>query len=136
MGTWIGALGRLTVVPEPDERLLLEYIDFSIHTCPDGYARDEVFSNSWFFDINNKLISGIGKFAEPSVWYKCIKTCFFEARGYQLCGDPEFVGEFDLDLWELGRERESERIVWKQRVREIIKDLDDNEEYREYYLLY
>ena len=95
MGCWMGALGRLTIVPEPDNDLIMEYVDFSKSACPKEYNEDEVFHNSWYFDENNRLASGIGKFAEPSVWYGYLKEEFFEPRGYQLYGDPVFVGEVD-----------------------------------------
>ena len=70
MGVWMGALGRLTIIPEPDDKLIKEYVFFSEHTCPDLYKEDEVFPNSWFFDSENHLTSGIGKFSEPSIWYR------------------------------------------------------------------
>ena len=74
MGCWMGALGRLTIVPEPDNDLIMEYVDFSKSACPKEYKEDEVFHNSWYFDENNRLASGIGKFAEPSVWYGYLKN--------------------------------------------------------------
>ena len=122
MGCWIGASGRLTVQPEPDEQLIKEYVYFSNHTCPEVYCEDEIILNSWFFDSENRLISGIGKFAEPSVWYKHLNEFFFKPMGYRLCGDPGFVGEFDLDLWKLGEQRETERKLWDQRIRDLFKN--------------
>ncbi len=116
MGCWMGALGRLLIVPEPDNDLILEYSDFSKSACPEGYREDEVFSNPWYFDEKNRLASCIGKFSEPSVWYRCLKESFFEPRGYCLCGDPLFVGETDLDIWELGDSRHQEQQVWLKRV--------------------
>ena len=50
MGCWMGALGRLTIVPEPDNDLIMEYVDFSKSACPKEYKEDEVFHNSWYFD--------------------------------------------------------------------------------------
>ncbi len=44
MGVWIGALGRITVSPEPDDDLIREYIKFSNNTCPKGYSPDEIFN--------------------------------------------------------------------------------------------
>ena len=116
MGCWMGALGRLTIVPEPDNDLIMEYVDFSKRVCPKGYNEDEVFHNSWYFDENNRLASGIGKFAEPSVWYRCLKEEFFEPRGYHLYGDPVFVGEGDLNIWRFGEERYKEQQLWRERV--------------------
>lgn len=120
MGVWLGALGRLKVVPEPDDNLIREFIHFSWNTCPAGYSEDEIFRNTWFFDKENNLISGIGKFAEPSVWYDHLKKNFFEARGYQLIGDPNIVGECDLDMWKLGDQRNEEYVIWKQRVEKLM----------------
>lgn len=114
MGCWMGALGRLTIVPEPDNDLIMEYVDFSKSACPKEYNEDEVFHNSWYFDENNRLASGIGKFAEPSVWYGYLKEEFFEPRGYQLYGDPVFVGEVDLDIWKFGEERYKEQQLWRE----------------------
>lgn len=96
MGCWMGALGRLTIVPEPDNDLIMEYVDFSKSACPKEYNEDEVFHNSWYFDENNRLASGIGKFAEPSVWYGYLKEEFFEPRGYQLYGDPVLLVKWIL----------------------------------------
>ncbi len=127
MGVWSGALGRLTVVPEPDNNLILEYVDFSKHACPKYYREDEVFRNPWYFDENNRLASCIGKFAEPSIWYECLKEEFFEPRGYHLCGDPEFVGEMDLDIWELEESRCQERLLWRKRVDEIKSEISNND---------
>ena len=119
MGCWMGASGRLTIVPEPDKDLMMEYADFSKHVCPKGYRKDEVFSNPWYFDECNRLASCIGKFAEPSVWYRCIKEEFFEPRGYHLYGDPLFVGEGELDIWELGEKRRQELQLWQKRLEEM-----------------
>ena len=101
MGCWMGALGSLTITPEPGNDLIMEYVEFSKHACPKGYHEDEIFRNPWYFDEENRLASGIGKFAEPSIWYRCLKEEFFEPRGYQLCGDPLFVGEVEVNIWEL-----------------------------------
>ena len=119
MGCWMGALGRLTIVPEPDNDLIREYVYFSEHVCPEGYNEDEIFSNTWYFDEQNRLASGIGKFAEPSVWYKCLKEEFFEPRGYHLYGDPVFVGEGELDIWKFGEKRYREERLWRERVNEM-----------------
>ena len=104
MGCWMGASGRLTIVPEPDKDLMMEYADFSKHVCPKGYRKDEVFSNPWYFDECNRLASCIGKFAEPSVWYRCIKEEFFEG---------------ELDIWELGEKRRQELQLWQKRLEEM-----------------
>ena len=79
----------------------------------------EIFSNTWYFDEKNRLASGIGKFAEPSIWYKCLKEEFFEPRGYHLYGDPVFVGEGELDIWKFGEKRYREERLWRERVNEM-----------------
>jgi len=123
MGVWLGALGRLEVVPEPDEKLMKEFYEFSNSTCPKSYRADEVFANSWYFDEDNRLASGIGKFAEPCVWYDHLKENFFEPRGYQLIGDPHIIGECDpdigFDFWEFGQERYEESKRWLDKVKNI-----------------
>ena len=117
MGVWLGALGRLTVVPEPDDNLMKEFVYFVNNTCPRHYREDEIFTNTWYFDSENRLASCIGKFAEPSVWYEHLKENFFEPRGYQLIGDPEIVGECEVDIWKLGDERYEEYKQWKERIK-------------------
>ncbi len=118
MGCWIGALGRLLIIPEPDDELIREYVDFSQHVCPKGYRKDEVFSNTWYFDKNNRLASCVGKFAEPMVWYDCLKEEFFRPRGYHLCGDPVYVGEGEIyNFWGLGNERYQEWQAWRERTK-------------------
>ena len=42
MGLWLGALGRLKILPEPDNDLIKEFVYFCNHTCPDGYSEDEI----------------------------------------------------------------------------------------------
>lgn len=98
MGLWTGALGRIKIEPEPDAKLIKEYLFFSEYSCPDSFRKDEVFSNPWFFDKDLNLISFAGKFLEPRIWYFFLKENFFDKRGYKLIGDPQFVyeGEFDL----------------------------------------
>lgn len=119
MGLWLGALGRLKILPEPDNDLIKEFVYFCNHTCPDGYSEDEIFRNTWFFDKDNNLISGIGKFAEPDIWYIHLKKEFFEKRGYQLIGDPKIVGECDLNIWRLGDARNEEYILWKSGFKKL-----------------
>ena len=132
MGCWLGALGRLTVLPEPDEKLLKEFLDFEIQTCPKAYSKNEKFRNTWFFDEKNRLISEIGKFAEPPIWYEHLKEYFFEKRGYELIGDPKIVGECALDIWLLGDARFEEYTRWKERVRKIIeKDMYEDDHWME-----
>ena len=128
MGCWMGALGRLMIIPEPGNDLIMEYADFSMCACPKNYHEDEVFKNPWYFDEESRLASCTGKFAEPSVWYRCLKEEFFEARGYQLIGDPLFVGEEEVNLWELEEKRYLEWKKWWKRVdamRKIKANMDD-----------
>lgn len=42
MGCWMGALGRLTIVPEPDNDLIKEYVYFSEHICPNSWISDSI----------------------------------------------------------------------------------------------
>jgi len=117
MGVWLGALGRLDVIPEPDDNLLKEFVEFSKQSYPEEYRRsDEFFSNTWFFDSDNKLISHIGKFAEPSIWHRHLVDNFFKPRGYQLLGDLLIIGEDDPCFHDFAEERNKEYQVWKKRV--------------------
>lgn len=118
MGCWMGALGRLTIIPEPGNELIIEYADFSKHACPEIY-QEEFFPNPWYFDGENRLASLVGKFAEPSVWYHFLKEEFFEPRGYQLCGDPLFIGEEEPNFWELEENRYQEWKTWWNQVKKI-----------------
>ena len=53
------------------------------------------------------MVSHIGKRVESKVWYHHLKENFFEKRGYQLIGDPQFVWEHDqeIDVHDLGYKR-------------------------------
>ena len=113
------ALGRLMIIPEPGNDLILEYEDFSKVACPKGYREDEILSNPWYFDEENRLASCTGKFAEPSTWYHCLKEEFFEPRGYQVCGAPLFVGENETNFAELEKNRSQEWKIWKKRIDEM-----------------
>ena len=89
--------------------------------CPKDYHEEEIFSNPWYFDEENRLASCVGKFAEPSVWYQFLKEDFFEPRGYQLCGDPMFIGEEELNFWEIGEKRYLEWKMCEKRMNELKK---------------
>ncbi len=121
MGCWMGALGKLTIIPEPGNELIMEYAEFSKSACPKDYHEEEIFSNPWYFDEENRLASCVGKFAEPSVWYQFLKEDFFEPRGYQLCGDPMFIGEEELNFWEIGEKRYLEWKMCEKRMDELKK---------------
>ena len=121
MGCWMGALGKLTIIPEPGNELIMEYAEFSKSACPKDYHEEEIFSNPWYFDEENRLASCVGKFAEPSVWYQFLKEDFFEPRGYQLCGDPTFIGEEELNFWEIGEKRYLEWKMCEKRMDELKK---------------
>lgn len=107
MGTWYGARGRLTVQPEPDEALMREFAQFNLMSCPKDYHLEK-FANSWFFDAEKRLASIAGKFMEPKIWYEHMKKYFFEPRGYELVGDPEFIWEMDPGFWEWAEEIQEE----------------------------
>ena len=50
MGIWMGALGRLTISPEPTRELIKEYLLFSAYSCPDSYREDDVAWNPFFLE--------------------------------------------------------------------------------------
>ena len=108
MGLWIAALGRLKIEPEPTADLIKEYLFFSEYSCPESFSKDEVFCNPWFFDRDLNLISFPGKFCEPEIWYEFLKENFFEKRGYELTGDPQFVYEGHFNLHDFSNERTEE----------------------------
>ena len=94
MGVWMIGTGNISIKPQVEENLIKEYMQFSKSCIPKAYG-DEYFSNTWYFDENNKLFSVAGKFAEPSIWYRHIKENFFEPRGYELEGEMTILGECD-----------------------------------------
>ena len=115
MGVWLRAKGRLEVVPQPDNQLLVDFWIFSKYSWPDDYQRmDERFPNPWFFDENNRLACTAGKFAEPCIWYDWMKEHFFEPRGYELVGALEIIGECEDGVFD--RSIEEEYYAWKERV--------------------
>lgn len=125
MGVWMRGQGRLRVVPAPDEKLIQEYRLFSRYSIPDSYRPDEPFTNTWFFDKNNRLACLPGKFAEPSIWLDHLKKWFFEPRGYQLVGDPDIVGETECDFWnqKLLEELDNEYEEWRDRFKGVTVSL-------------
>ena len=50
MGCWMGALGRLTIVPEPDNDLIIEYVDFSKSACPKEYNEENLLNHLFGMD--------------------------------------------------------------------------------------
>lgn len=131
MGVWIGAKGRLKVVPEPDDNLLIEFWNFNRFSWPDDY-KDEKFSNTWFFDENNHLACTEGKFAEPIIWLDWMKENFFETRGYELIGEPEYIGEGDYGFDTYCRKSEEEYRAWKIRVEKLIEDNSTADRYNKF----
>ena len=118
MGVWLSAKGRLEVVPQPDDQLLVDFWIFSKYSWPDDYKRmDERFSNTWFFDENNKLACVAGKFAEPCIWYAWMKEHFFLPRGYDVIGDLEIIGEGDEGIFD--QDVLDEYYAWQQRAAEL-----------------
>ena len=114
MGVWMIGTGNITIKPQVDEELIKEYIQFSKSCFPEEYE-EENFSNTWFFDEENKLFSIAGKFAEPSIWYRHIKENFFEARGYELEGEMMIIGESDSGLEDACEKSGEKYQRWKRR---------------------
>ena len=115
MGVWMIGTGNISIKPQVDEDLIKEYIQFSKNCFPEDYG-EELFSNTWFFDENNKLFSIAGKFAEPSIWYRHIKENFFEARGYELEGEMTIIGECETGFKEACERSEEKYWKWKIRI--------------------
>ena len=114
MGVWMIATGSISIKPQVDDILIKEYIKFSNNCFPKEYV-EEGFSNTWFFDENNKLISVAGKFAEPPIWYCHLKENFFEARGYELEGELEIIGEGEKGFIEACEKSMEKYQQWKIR---------------------
>ena len=53
MGVWMIGTGNISINPQVDEELIKEYIQFSKSCFPEKYG-EEYFSNTWFFDEENK----------------------------------------------------------------------------------
>jgi len=115
MSVWMIGTGSISVKPQVDEALIKEYVQFSKKCFPDAYG-EENFSNTWFFDEENKLFSIAGKFAEPSIWYRHIKENFFEARGYELEGEMTVIGECDPGFEEACEKSEEKYQRCKMRM--------------------
>ena len=125
MGVWLRANGRLEVVPPPDEKLMVKLWVFSNNTWPEDYKRmDEHFHNTWFFDKDNRLACTAGKFAEPSIWLKWMKTHFFEPRGYELVGNEDIIGEGDYGVNVFDRKIEDEYFEWLGRIKGMCADFE------------
>ena len=121
MGVWLSAKGRLEVVPQPDDELLIDFWIFSRYSWPEDYERmDERFTNTWFFDENNRLACTAGKFAEPCVWHDWMKEHFFTPRGYELVGDIEIIGEEDPEIF--NEVVLKEYYAWKERVSNLMEE--------------
>jgi len=121
MGVWMIGTGNISIKPQVDETLLKEYIKFSKSCFPEEY-REKNFTNTWFIDESNKLVSLAGKFAEPSIWYRHIKENFFEARGYELEGEMTVIGECDPGFKETCEKSEEKYQQWKKRITDALSD--------------
>ena len=113
MAIYLRGRGVLSVSPEPDDELLIEYWCFSATKCPKEY-RTQKFYNPWFFDEENHLI------CEAGIWYDFLKTEFFEKRGYELIGDSDIVGEGSRDLFTI--EIIDKYDEWSGRIGKLISD--------------
>ena len=58
MSVWMIGTGNISVKPQVDESLIMEYLQFSKECFPEEYG-EEKFSNTWFFDEENKLFYSI-----------------------------------------------------------------------------
>ena len=114
MGVWMIGTGNISINHQVDEELIKEYIQFSKSCFPEKYG-EEYFSNTWFFDEENKLLSIAGKFAEPSIWYRHIKENFFETRGYELEGEMTILGECDSSFEDACKMSREKYRRWKRR---------------------
>lgn len=114
MGVWMIGTGNITIKPQVDEVLIKEYIQFSKSCFPEEYG-EEIFLNTWFFDEENKLCSMVGKFAEPSIWYRHIKEKFFEPRGYEMEGEMKILGECESGFEDACEKSEEKYKEWKMR---------------------
>ena len=119
MSVWMIGTGNISVKPQVDESLIMEYLQFSKECFPEEYG-EEKFSNTWFFDEENKLFSIAGKFAEPSIWYHHIKENFFEPRGYELEGEMTVIGECELGFAEVFEKSEEKYQQWEVRIFERV----------------
>lgn len=117
MGVWMIGTGSISIKPQVEKNLIKEYIQFSKNCFPEEYGKEN-FSNTWFFDENNKLFSIAGKFAEPSIWYRHIKENFFEVRGYELEGEVTIIGEDEPGFGEICEKSEKKYRQWKMRIKE------------------
>lgn len=104
---------------------MVEFWIFSNNTWPEDYKRmDEHFSNSWFFDKDNKLACTAGKFAEPGIWLRWMKTHFFEPRGYELIGDESIVGECDSGVNIFDQKIQDEYFEWLGRIKGLCAEFE------------
>ena len=120
MGCWMMAEDRIGITPEVNDRLIREFIEFSIISCPVEYCTEK-FANPWFFDSENKLVCIAGKFAEAGIWYDHLKQYFFERWGYKVPDEISIIGEGDEGFWELAEIRAKEYKEWKIRSEKIIE---------------
>lgn len=118
MGTWLINKDAVTVSPQVDDDLIMDFISFCVGHNPYEDI-DECFPCTWFFTKDNKLTSYSGKFAEPSVWYKLLVKDFFKPRGYNV-GKPEIISDMNtVEFGKLNSSRIEEFIDWKFRILEI-----------------
>lgn len=115
MSVWLIGTGNISIKPQVEDSLIKEYMQFSKSCFPKEY-REEKFSNTWFFDKENKLFSIAGKFAEASIWYRHIKDNFFKPRGYELEGEMVIIGEGEPGFEEAFIRSEEKYQQWKRRM--------------------
>lgn len=124
MGAWMIGTGNISIKPQVDETLILEYIEFSNRCIPKEYSK-EYFPNTWFFDEDNKLISIPGKFAEPSIWYRYIKEKFFEEKGYEIEGEMVVLGECEPGFEEACEKSNEKYEQWRMQIKKLNKSQEN-----------
>lgn len=120
MGVWMMAVDRIKIDPPVDDNLIREFIEFGEISCPKSYCREK-FYNTWFFDAENNMICGAGKFAEPHIWYEHLQKYFFTPLGYTLPAEIEIIAEGEGNFWEIAESRNTEYNLWLERKDRLTK---------------
>ncbi len=118
MCKWLINKEAVTVSPEIDDDLIMDYVSFCVTNNPYKDI-EESFPCTWFFTNDNKLTSYTGKFAEPTIWFNLLVEKFFKPRGYKV-GTPEIIQDLDKkEFYEINSQRIEQFIDWKYRILNI-----------------